>query len=61
MSQWVQGLRESIRQNRLRRVASTRLVVHGASALKAGKSLDDVKARYFQNWSDDERAKAEAA
>ena len=59
--QWVQGLRESIRQNRLRRVASTRLVVHGASALKAGKSLDDVKARYFQNWSDDERAKAEAA
>ena len=59
--QWVQNLRTSIKTHRLRRVASTRLVVHGAAAMKAGKSLDEVKARYFQNWSDDERMKVEAA
>ena len=43
----------------LRRVASTRLVVNGIAALTAGRTLDQVKARYFQDWSVDERAKAE--
>jgi len=56
---WVRKLRERIAENRLRRVASTRLVVHGIRALKAGRSLEQVKARYFVNWSPDEKAKAE--
>jgi midasin (ATPase involved in ribosome maturation) len=57
---WVSDLREKIRQNRLRRVASTRLVVHGAMALRQGTTLDDVKSRYFMSWSPDERAKVGA-
>jgi len=56
---WVASLRDRIQGNRLRRVASTRLVVNGIAALKAGRTLDQVKARFFQDWSVDERAKAE--
>lgn len=59
--QWIGNVRASIRQNRLRRVASTRLVVHAIAALRSGKTLADVQARYFINWSADERAKVEAA
>lgn len=55
---WVKDLRRKIESNRLRRVASTRLVLNAAAAMKAGRTLDDVKARYFQDWSRDERAKA---
>ncbi len=54
---WVDGVRTKIADNRLRRVASTRLVERGARAISAGKALADVKARYFQDWSPDERAK----
>lgn len=57
---WVHEVREKIRDNRLRRVASTRLVVNGTAALKAGRTLETVKKRYFQDWSVDERAKVEA-
>nr|BDD44600.1 hypothetical protein 7 [Flavobacteriaceae bacterium] len=56
---WVKDLREKIAKNKLRRVASTRLVVNGAAALKAGRSLDDLKKRFLQDWSTDERAKVE--
>ena len=59
--QWVGNLRSGIRQNRLRRVASTRLVAHATAAMKAGTSLEAVKTRYFQNWSEDERSKAAEA
>jgi len=55
---WVKDLRKKIESNRLRRVASTRLVINAAAAIKAGRTLDDVQARYFQDWSKDERAKA---
>jgi cobaltochelatase CobS len=54
---WVRGLRDCISENRLRRVASTRLVVRGVQALLAGRTIDDVKRRYFQSWSADEKAK----
>ena len=57
LMEWICELREAIDTNRLRRVASTRLLVNGTAALKAGRSLADVKARYFQDWSKDERAK----
>jgi hypothetical protein len=57
---WVRGLRESIAINRLRRIASTRLVVRGTKAMLAGRTLDEIKARYFQDWSTDEKAKVQA-
>ncbi len=58
---WVRRLRANITRHRLRRVASTRLVVTAARAMAAGATLDEVKARYFCNWSEDERAKVEEA
>ena len=54
---WVTGLRRRIADNRIRRVASTRLVANGVMAMKAGRTLEQVKARYFVDWSRDERAK----
>ncbi|MGA2500505.1 MAG: AAA family ATPase [Tepidisphaeraceae bacterium] len=55
--QWVGNLRSAIRQNKLRRIASTRLIVNSIAALKAGRGMDAIKARYFQDWSTDEKAK----
>lgn len=55
--EWIRELREKIARNRLRRIASTRLVVNAASAIKAGRTLSDIQARYFQDWSADEKAK----
>ena len=54
---WVKKLRDGIAENRLRRIASTRLVEQSVKALKSGKTLDDVKARFFQDWTNDEKAK----
>ncbi len=56
---WVDVLRTRIGDHRLRRIVSTRLVVNGAAAMRKGATLGDVKARYFQDWSADEVAKAE--
>jgi MoxR-like ATPase len=56
---WVETLRGQITEHRLRRIASTRLVVNGAAAMRRGRTLGDVKKRYFQDWSADELAKAE--
>ncbi|MCY3024597.1 MAG: AAA family ATPase [Planctomycetota bacterium] len=55
--EWVSGVRERITRSRLRRIASTRLVVNAAAAMKAGRDLSQVKARYFLDWSADEKAK----
>jgi len=54
---WVDELRGQIAANRLRRIASTRLIAQGVKALAAGKTLEDVKERFFQDWSADELAK----
>ena len=54
---WVNGVRDSITSYRLRRIASTRLVEQAVKALRSGKTMADVKARYFQDWSRDEIAK----
>jgi cobaltochelatase CobS len=56
---WVNGLREKIADNRLRRIASTRLVVNSAAAMKRGATLADVKRRFHQDWSRDELSKVE--
>lgn len=57
LMQWVADLRQSIKTNRLRRLASTRLVVNSVKAIKAGKSLAQIKSRYFQDWATDEKSK----
>jgi MoxR-like ATPase len=54
---WVAELRESIRSARLRRIASTRLIIQASMALNVGRSMHQVKDRYFQSWSADEVAK----
>lgn len=54
---WVKDLRNRIAASRLRRIASTRLLEQAIKALKAGRTLDDVKARFFQDWTNDEKAK----
>ncbi|MCE5280314.1 MAG: AAA family ATPase [Planctomycetaceae bacterium] len=54
---WVNRLRDRIADNRLRRIASTRLVEQGVKALSAGRTLEDVKSRFFQDWSADEKSK----
>jgi hypothetical protein len=48
------SLREKIAQNRLRRVASTRLVLNAAKAIANGATMTEVKKRYFVDWSVDE-------
>jgi cobaltochelatase CobS len=57
---WVVGLRESVKANRIRRVASTRLVEGAIKVIKRGGSLDDVKRRFFQSWTADEKARVGA-
>ena len=54
---WVAALRERITENRLRRIASTRLIVNSAAAMHCGCTLADVKRRYHLDWSRDELAK----
>ena len=54
---WVATLRKKITDNRLRRIASTRLVVNAAAAMKRGAKLNDVFHRFLQDWSMDELAK----
>jgi cobaltochelatase CobS len=58
---WIKRLRESISRNRMRRIASTRLVINAATAMTAGRRLEDVAAQYQIDWSQDEKAKAPAA
>ena len=54
---WVRDLRSSISRAKIRRIASTRLVVGSAASIRAGKTLGQVKARYFRSWTADEVAK----
>lgn len=56
---WVTRIRERIVERRLRRVASTRLIVHGAKAMSHGASIADVRERFYQDWSADEKSKVE--
>ncbi len=56
---WVWTLREKIKFHKLRRIASTRLVAGSVAAMQAGRTLDQIKQRFFRNWSQDEIAKVE--
>jgi cobaltochelatase CobS len=56
---WVWTLREKIKFHKLRRIASTRLVAGSVAAMQAGRTLDQIKQRFFRNWTQDEIAKVE--
>jgi len=51
---WVTALRTSIESAKLRRVASSRLVISAARAMAAGVTLAAVASRYLRDWSTDE-------
>lgn len=54
---WVWHIRDSVREKRLRRVASTRLVERASRALARGRDIAQVRTRFFMGWSADELAK----
>lgn len=58
--EWVWRLRDRIKLHRIRRIASTRLVAGGVAAMAAGRTLEEVKARFFKNWTAEEISKVEA-
>ena len=58
---WVESLRTRIAEYRIKRIASTRLVERGVAALLKGKSLEQVKGRFFKSWSKDELSKVGGA
>lgn len=53
---WAHELRRKVRRHKIRRVVSTRLIKDGTTVLQSGDTLDDVKASYLLDWSDDELA-----
>lgn len=58
---WVNGVRRIIESARLRRVASTRLVVATVKAIAGGAELSEAIVRYTRDWTADELAKLDAA
>ena len=57
---WVSSLRSMISKGRLRRIASTRLVVNATKMANLGATLKDITEAFFVDWSDDEKAKVGA-
>jgi ribosomal protein S7 len=68
---WVHALRRQIRELKLRRVASTRLVLDGSAVVRnliaepvgmsVADALADLKASYFTDWTAEDRAKLRGA
>jgi len=58
---WIENLRGRIAEYKVKRIASTRLVERAVAAMLKGKSLDQVKARFFKSWSKDELTKVGGA
>jgi cobaltochelatase CobS len=57
---WVSRLRDRITEYKVRRIASTRLVVGAVMAMSHGRTIDQVKSRFFADWTADERSKVGA-
>ncbi len=53
--EWAWGVRDVIREHRLRRIMSTRTILNSARLIAAGEALETIRQRYFTSWSDDER------
>lgn len=53
--EWAHELRGKVRENRLRRVVSTRIILDGTLRLKAGHTLAQVKRSFLVSWSEADR------
>lgn len=51
---WGRDIREKIKQNRLNRIMSTRILLDGTKMLEAGWTISDVATSYYADWSKDE-------
>jgi cobaltochelatase CobS len=56
---WGWAVRKRISEARLSRVLSTRFLLDATKLVKAGRTLDQIKATYYTGWKADERAKVE--
>jgi len=56
---WGWAVRKKISDLRLSRVMSTRFLLDATKLVKAGRSLEQIKATYFTGWKADERQKVE--
>lgn len=57
---WAWGVRESIADQKLRRIMSTRTIVNAAKLLAVGRGMESIRLAFFAGWSADERAKVGA-
>jgi cobaltochelatase CobS len=56
--QTIWTMRDNVKQNRIRRVVSTRAIVSGTRAMKSGKTLKSFIDRFTTGWSTEEKSKA---
>lgn len=56
---WGWSIRKRISEARLSRVLSTRFLLDATKLVKAGRSLEQIKATYFTGWKADEKTKVE--
>jgi MoxR-like ATPase len=58
---WVHRVREIVRDNKIRRVVSTRFISDGVKCLAAGVELGELKESFLLDWSAQERMQVAAA
>lgn len=56
---WGWAVRKRISESRLNRVMSTRFLLDATKLLKAGRTVEQIKATYFVGWKADERSKVD--
>jgi cobaltochelatase CobS len=56
---WGWAIRKRISEARLRRVMSTRFLLDATKLLKAGETVEEIKATFFEGWASDEIKKVE--
>jgi cobaltochelatase CobS len=56
---WGWAIRKRINDARLRRIMSTRFLLDATKLLKAGETVEEIKATFFEGWSADEIKKVE--
>lgn len=56
---WGWAIRKRISESRLRRVMSTRFLLDATKLLKAGETVEEIKATFFEGWASDEIKKVE--
>lgn len=56
---WGWATRKRITETRLNRVLSTRFLLDATKLMKAGRTMEQIKATYFVGWKADEKSKVE--